>query len=118
MALTRRMLVTAVIGVGAATLTACGSSSLVSGTIVVDVRTPAEFAAGHLEGATNIDIEASTFSAKIANLDKGAPYFVYCRSGNRSSQAVAQMKKAGFTAVTDGGGMTAAAQTAGRSIVT
>jgi len=90
---------------------------LAAGTVVVDVRTPAEFATGHLEGAVNIDIEASDFAAKIATLDKKAPYFVYCRSGNRSSQAVAQMKKTGFTSVTDGGAMTVAAQTAGRSIV-
>jgi phage shock protein E len=116
-AFTRRALVSAVIGIGAASLTGCGSSSLAAGTVVVDVRTPAEFVTGHLEGAVNIDIEASDFATKIATLDKKPPYFVYCRSGNRSSQAVAQMKKTGFTSVTDGGAMTAAAQTAGRSIV-
>ena len=67
------------------------------GTIVLDVRTPAEYASGHLPAAQNIDIEAPDFAARIAALDKAATYAVYCRSGNRSGTALEQMSAAGFT---------------------
>jgi phage shock protein E len=73
---------------------------------------------GRLEGATNIDIEASTFSSKIAKLDKNTPYFIYCHSGNRAGQAITAMKAVGFTKLTNGGGVTDAAQTSGLKIVT
>jgi phage shock protein E len=71
------------------------------GTIVLDVRTPAEFASGHLPRAKNIDIEAADFATRIAALDKGSAYAVYCRSGNRSGVAMEQMSAAGFTQVYD-----------------
>jgi phage shock protein E len=67
------------------------------GTIVLDVRTPAEFAEGHLPQAKNVDFESADFAAQIAGLDKNAPYAVYCRSGNRSGSALEQMSAAGFT---------------------
>jgi rhodanese-related sulfurtransferase len=101
-----------------AALAGCSSAGLAQGTVVMDVRTPAEYASGHLESATNIDIEDSTFSSKIAKLDKNATYFIYCRSGNRAGQAVTAMKAIGFTKLTNGGGITAAAQTSGLKIVT
>jgi phage shock protein E len=66
------------------------------GTIVLDVRTPTEYAGGHLPEAQNIDIEAADF-ARIAALDKSGTYAVYCRSGNRSGTALEQMSAAGFT---------------------
>ncbi|MEI6620798.1 MAG: rhodanese-like domain-containing protein [Actinomycetes bacterium] len=76
------------------------------GTVLLDVRTPAEFNAGHLPQATNIDFENPNFSSQIAALDKNVPYALYCRSGNRSGQALAQMSAAGFTQVYDlAGGM-------------
>ena len=67
------------------------------GVVIVDVRTPEEFAAGHLQGAVNLDVSASTFDSQIAALDKNAVYAVYCRSGNRSTIAVGKMSDAGFT---------------------
>ena len=75
------------------------------GVTVIDVRTPAEFAAGHVEGAVNIDVQSPAFAAEIAALDKAQPYSLYCRSGNRSAVAMDQMTEAGFTDVTnlDGG---------------
>jgi phage shock protein E len=75
------------------------------GVTVIDVRTPAEFAAGHIDGAVNIDVESPAFAAEIAELDKAQPYSLYCRSGNRSAVAMDQMTEAGFTDVTnlDGG---------------
>ena len=71
------------------------------GTIVLDVRAPAEYAGGHLPAAQNIDIEGSDFATRIAALDKTATYAVYCHSGNRSGTALEQMSAAGFTHVYD-----------------
>lgn len=71
------------------------------GTIVLDVRTPAEYAGGHLPQAQNIDIEAADFATRVAALDKSATYAVYCRSGNRSGVALEQMAGLGFTHVYD-----------------
>lgn len=73
-------------------------------TAIIDVRTPAEFASGHVEGAVNYDVQSPQFAAQIANLDPDGAYLVYCRSGNRSKAAAAQMEGAGLT-VTDGGGL-------------
>jgi phage shock protein E len=72
---------------------------------VIDVRTPAEYAAGHIAGAQNIDVEAADFGTKIASLDKKAAYLVYCHSGRRSGIASTQMAAAGFTDIVDGGAM-------------
>lgn len=67
------------------------------GAVLLDVRTPAEYAEGHIEGALNIDFENPNFSTEIQRLDPSKPYFVYCRSGNRSGQAVSIMKLQGIT---------------------
>ncbi|MBU3645809.1 MAG: rhodanese-like domain-containing protein [Candidatus Nanopelagicaceae bacterium] len=67
------------------------------GVVIVDVRTPEEFAAGHLQGAVNLDVSAATFDSQISALDKNVAYAVYCRSGNRSTIAVGKMSDAGFT---------------------
>jgi phage shock protein E len=69
------------------------------GVITLDVRTPGEFAEGHVEGARLIDFQSGNFENEIATLDKNATYAVYCRSGNRSGQAVKVMQDAGFTNV-------------------
>jgi phage shock protein E len=69
------------------------------GVITLDVRTPGEFAEGYIEGARLIDFQSGNFENEIANLDKNATYAVYCRSGNRSGQAVKVMQDAGFTNV-------------------
>lgn len=71
------------------------------GTIVLDVRTPAEFASGHLPEAQLIDIEGSDFANRLSALDKKGTYAVYCRTGNRSGVAMEQMAAAGFTHVYD-----------------
>ena len=68
-----------------------------AGVVVLDVRTPGEFSQGHIQGAVNIDVEASTFDSEIAKLDKTKTYAVYCHSGSRSSVATQAMAKAGFT---------------------
>lgn len=118
MPVSRRSLVGLMIGTTAALAGCSTSTPLAQGTVVLDVRTPAEFAAGHLEGAVNIDVQASTFATKISKLDKMVPYFVYCHSGNRAAQAITTMKAAGFTNLTNGMGIDAASQTSGLKIVT
>jgi phage shock protein E len=76
--------------------------------VILDVRTPGEFASGHLEGAVNIDYYDEGFKQKIGNLDRGKTYLVYCRSGSRSSRAFALMKSLGFSTVYEmRGGITA-----------
>jgi len=73
--------------------------------VVIDVRTPAEYAAGHIAGARNIDVEAADFSSRISTLGRTASYLVYCHSGRRSAIAAQQMAAAGFGDIADGGGM-------------
>jgi rhodanese-related sulfurtransferase len=67
-----------------------------SGVVILDVRTPGEFAEGYIEGARMIDFQGGSFETEIATLDKDVTYAVYCRSGNRSGQAVKIMQDAGF----------------------
>ena len=124
------VLVAAVLGI--ALLAGCGSSSGVqtvdpkaflttagqTGTVVVDVRTPSEYAAGHIQGAINIDVEAATFDAEIAKLDKNATYAVYCHSGRRSGLATDAMGKAGFTHVYNLSGGISDLASAGGQVVT
>ena len=93
-------------------------SSLPAGVVIVDVRTPAEFADGHLQGAVNIDVQSPTFADDIARLDPGATTFVYCRSGNRSAAALELMAEAGFDDLVDLGSVQAAAEATGLPVVT
>ncbi|MFA6386408.1 MAG: rhodanese-like domain-containing protein [Candidatus Paceibacterota bacterium] len=60
--------------------------------VLVDVRTPAEFDASHIQGAINVDYENANFGSEVKKLDASKTYFVYCRSGNRSSKSIVIMK--------------------------
>jgi len=71
--------------------------------VVIDVRTPEEFAQGHLEGAINLDLMASDFHEKVARLDPNRTYYLYCRSGNRSGQAARLLRERGLETCTSGG---------------
>lgn len=66
---------------------------------VVDVRTPDEFANGHLRNARNIDWNSTEFDHSISQLDKDKPVLVYCLSGGRSASAAAKMRSVGFKEV-------------------
>ena len=68
---------------------------------IVDVRTPEEFAEGHLENAINIDITADDFESKIAALDKEKPVMVYCKAGGRSAKASSRLNELGFKNISD-----------------
>jgi rhodanese-related sulfurtransferase len=64
--------------------------------IVLDVRTPAEFASGHIKGAINIDVHQPDALDQINKLDRNAKYIVYCRTKNRSGVIVNHMLQNGF----------------------
>lgn len=93
-----------------------GQANTAIGTLI-DVRTPEEFADGHLKGATNIDFNGPDFAEKISELNKDGEYTLYCRSGRRSGLALEAMKAAGFTKVTNAGGVEQASKTLGLDIV-
>ncbi len=87
------------------------------GTVVLDVRTPAEFAAGHLPNAKNMDIEGADFAQQLATLDPNGTYAVYCRSDRRSGLALDQMTSAGFAQAFDlAGGIVAWEQNGGQVV--
>lgn len=100
-------------------VTACApeNADMTTVTAVIDVRTPAEFAEGHLEGAINVDWMGATFAEEIAQFDPAGTYVIYCRSGNRSAQAIAAMTDMGFTNLTNAGGLEQAAGVTGLAIV-
>ena len=66
---------------------------------IVDVRTPEEFAQGHIDGAVNIPVEFPDFIDRVSELDPAGTYAVYCRSGNRSQPAVAGMASVGINGI-------------------
>ena len=84
---------------------------------VIDVRTPEEFAEGHLDGAVLVDFGSPGFANEVAQLDPSLPYLVYCRSGNRSGQAVAAMQQVGFEQLWDMDGGVIAWTSAGLPLV-
>jgi thioredoxin len=90
----------------------------INGALVLDVRTPGEFAKGHLENAVNIDISSPDFDSRVAQLDKNQPVLVYCLSGGRSSTAGSKMRRSGFKQVQEMQGGTLAWKQAGLPLVT
>jgi rhodanese-related sulfurtransferase len=72
---------------------------------IVDVRTPAEFAAGHIQGSLNVPNETIGSSAPSALPDLDATILVYCRSGARSAQAAKKLLAIGYANVLDFGGI-------------
>ncbi len=69
--------------------------------VLLDVRTPKEFFAGHIAGAVNIDFYSLSFNKELEKLDHSKTYLVYCRSGARSAAAQKVMFKMGFEKVTN-----------------
>lgn len=76
-----------------------------SGAMVLDVRSPGEFAGGALPNAKNVDWNGPDFEKTVAGFPKTEPVFVYCLSGGRSASAASYMRKNGFSTVyeMDGG---------------
>lgn len=67
--------------------------------VVLDVRTPEEYAEGHLAKSMNLNWKGSDFEKQIATIDKTVPVFVYCLGGGRSASAATRMRSKGFKEV-------------------
>jgi rhodanese-related sulfurtransferase len=67
--------------------------------VILDVRTPEEFAEGHIAGAVNLDVQSRDFEKKLRALDRNKSYLVYCRTGNRSRTATVAMEALGFGSI-------------------
>ena len=76
------------------------------GAVLLDVRTPQEYAQGHIPGSKNIPLQ-TLHDAEGAIQDKGTPLYVYCQSGARSSQAASLLRQMGYPNVTNIGGIAA-----------
>ncbi len=83
-----------------ATIDGATARSLVAqGALLVDVRTPGEYAGGHVPGAQNVPVE--TLPAGAVTLPKDKVIVVYCRSGARSARAAGLLRAEGFATVHD-----------------
>ena len=75
----------------------------VPGSVVVDVRTPEEYKAGHIPGSVNVPLDRLEGIRTVA--DPKTPLYVYCRSGARSASATGMLRRSGYENVTDMGGI-------------
>ena len=73
------------------------------GALLLDVRTPGEYAEKHIPDAVNIPVQE--LESRMAELPRDRPIVVYCRSGHRSARAATMLKTAGYTSVYDLGAM-------------
>ena len=120
----RRVAVAAALVATLGTAAACSSDdgglsateALPSGQMLIDVRPPAEFAEGHLDGAVNLPVELPTFPDQVAMLDPDMEYLVYCRTGRRAGIAIDHMETLGLTA-SNLGSVEAASEATGVRIV-
>lgn len=71
--------------------------------ILIDVRTPEEFASGHIPGSVNIPVDS--LGQRLSEVPQDKPVVLYCRSGNRSNQAAQILDQAGYTQIYDLGGI-------------
>jgi phage shock protein E len=83
---------------------AAAKEKIKQGAKVIDVRTPAEYESGHYQGSTNIPLQELQNRLAEAG-DKKKAIVVYCASGNRSAKAAKILTAAGFTDVTNAGGL-------------
>lgn len=74
------------------------------GYTLLDVRTPEEFAAGHLENAMNIDWYDADFAVQVSRLSKDNTIYVYCQKGGRSAKAAAVIDSLGYRVIDLTGG--------------
>ncbi|MBT8307159.1 MAG: rhodanese-like domain-containing protein [Maribacter sp.] len=75
------------------------SQSELDNVVLVDVRTPEEFNAGHLENALNIDWYNDSFTEEFEKIDKNKTIYLYCRSGKRSADATKFLDSLGYKKV-------------------
>ena len=94
-----------------------GESQLLLQPVIIDTRTPEEYAGGHLEGALLMPYDAigGMIEAKVP--DKNTPLVLYCRSGARSEMARKTLASMNYTRVENLGGMQTAADTLAKAVV-
>lgn len=80
-------------------------ADIAGGGQLIDVRSRAEYDAGHINGAVNLDVQAIQ-AGSMPSGAKSQKLYLYCRSGSRSGQATAMLKNAGFQNIVDLGAMT------------
>ena len=85
--------------------------------IVIDVRTPEEYASGYIDNAVNIDFYTADFREQLAALDRDKTYLIYCRTGRRSASARDIMAELGFREVYNMSGGIVAWEAEGRPVV-
>lgn len=85
--------------------------------VLIDVRSPAEYATGHIRGAVLLPLNTVALSIDRVVPEKAAPIVVYCQSGARSSSARQQLLDMGYSNVINGGGLNALAGRLNRDIV-
>jgi phage shock protein E len=71
--------------------------------LLLDVRTPEEFAGGHIPGSVNISLQ--TLAQRLDEIPRNQPVVIYCRVGNRSAEAAEILQTAGYREVYDLGGI-------------
>ena len=69
--------------------------------LLIDVRTPGEYASGHIENSVNIDFRAGNFKELLGELDTNQEVYVYCKMGGRSGSAAKIMEEMGFKKIYD-----------------
>jgi rhodanese-related sulfurtransferase len=67
--------------------------------VILDLRTPKEFASGHIAGAVMLDYYSPEFQQGLQQLDRSKRYLIYCRTGNRSSRTLRLIDQMGFKSV-------------------
>jgi rhodanese-related sulfurtransferase len=87
------------------------SASAIAKDVIVDVRTPQEFAAGHLDGAVNIEYGSIGQQISKAGISKEDKVFLYCQTGHRSGIALDTLKSLGFSKAENAGGIEQARKT-------
>jgi phage shock protein E len=85
--------------------------------MIIDVRTPAEWAEGRLQSAHHLELNVFAQGIEAMAPDKDQPIYLYCRSGNRSGQARDYMVKIGYSNVVNAGGLEEAAKLLDEPIV-
>ncbi len=86
--------------------------------VILDIRTPGEFATGHIKGAINIDYRSGAFAREIGRLDRSRTYLVYCRTGRRTAGAIDIMTGLGFRRIIQVAGDIEGWKAAGLPLVT
>jgi phage shock protein E len=106
-----------ILGVGSSQVCAAHQEAAQLSTIIIDVRTEAEWKDGHLEGAILIPHERIEELIKSAVPDKNAKIYLYCRSGRRTGIAFDVLKKAGYEDLINLGTMENASKTLNRAVI-